>query len=819
MNGDLDFKMIMRFIDQASGPMVNMVNKMENAANRMHRSMNKASGVQGNFLGLPSQSVINDRIAKAERMLQRAQRRLMTAGIAAAIVIAPIIKLAKFEHNLAHFANISDMTIEQVGKVADALRASASDVNQSASDLLEGLSFLMGKGLSEGTSLTAIDVIGKAATATGATVDHMSAASYAVIKNLGIEAVNLGRALDMMAMSGKLGGFELKDMAQYFPGITAAAKNLGIQGEAGLSRLTAALQVAITGASDPAQAANNFQNFLVKMTSPETVNKFKKMGIDIRKEMDNAVKNGIDPMEYMLVRMHDLAETNKHVIGDVFGDMQVQAFLKPLIANLEDYRNYRDQTLTANGVIDKDFGRVMDTLTEQWKKFVIELGNTMANGEGVAGILKDIVKSMTSLVTAVNEFAIANPELAGGLVELGGALTVFAVGSAAAQVAWASGKKAIWSSANVLTGIDKALQKAKNLPIGILKSLPYVGLAAAAVGLAFEFMAEKFDMVEQIAQDYPAEMKAVNDELWGTKDAANAAGEAIETLNSAMLAQRAIELQDKLSETKEEALAKIKDATTTDFFDNTGNDLTKRGKQALGPVLQSLTDKLQSGNLSSEDTSDASNAITDYSLQLIAERNAAYERYNLLKIKRESSPNFMDREFVKSDERNAKSHLEKISEKIERDLAVISEIKKGINAQTVTQRLLEQSQKMIADIQERRARITANGGRDEPVTNVGGIPVPLSRQQSEDAANAPVSQSSEDVISMLKGLLDRAQSMPSADGGKGDVVQAPQNVDQSKHVQQTNHINVTVNGAPATAGNAAVASLKAATTQALRDTD
>lgn len=819
MNGDLDFKMVLRLIDDVSGQANKIARNMDVMANRVQRSMNKMNGAKGNFLGLPSQAIINDRIAKAERQLQRTRGRLVAAGIAAAIMIAPVIKLAKFEHDLAHFGNIADMTVAEVGRIADALREAASDVNQSASDLLGGLSFLMGKGLTENTSLAAIEAIGKAATATGATVDHMSAASYAVIKNLGIEASNLGRALDMMAMSGKLGGFELRDMAQYFPGITAAAKNLGIQGEEGLSRLTSALQVAITGASDPSQAANNFQNFLVKMTSPETVGKFKKMGIDIRKEMDNAVKNGVDPMEYMFVRMHDLAENNKHVIGDIFGDMQVQAFLKPLIANLEDYRSYRDQTLTANGVIDKDFSRVMDTLTEQWKKFVIELGNTMANGEGVASILKDIVKNMTSLVVAVNDFAVSNPELASGMVETAAALTAFALGSAAAQVAWAGGKKAIWSSASILTGVDKALQKAKNLPIGILKSLPYVGLAAVAVGVAFEFMSEKFDAVEQIAQDYPAEMKAVNDELWGITDAATAAGEAVETLNSAMLAQQAIGLQDKLSKSREQTVAKINDATTTGFFDNTGNDLTKRGKQALGPALQTLADRLQSGDLSREDTAEATNAITDYSLQLISERDAAYEKYNLLKIERETSPNASDREFIRSDERKAHNQLDSITRKNQRDLDVIAQIKKGINAQTVTERQLEKSQALIADVRARQARIEANGGREELVTDVGGTPIPVSRKQAEAAANAPASQSSAEVIATLKGLLDRAQSLPSSEGGKANVVEVPQNVDQSKHVQQTNHISVTVHGAPATAGNAAAASLKAATTQALRDTD
>ena len=59
--------------------------------------------------------------------------------------------------------------------------------------------------------------IGKAATATKADILDLSKAGCAAISNLGLAPEELTRAFDMMALAGKEGGFELKDMAQYLP--------------------------------------------------------------------------------------------------------------------------------------------------------------------------------------------------------------------------------------------------------------------------------------------------------------------------------------------------------------------------------------------------------------------------------------------------------------------------------------------------------------------------------------------------------------------------------------------------------------------------
>lgn len=92
----------------------------------------------------------------------------------------------------------------------------------------------------------------------------------------------------------------VKDMARNFPELTANASALKMQGVPAVASLAAALQIAMKSAGSADQAANNMSNFLGKITSPDTVKNFKKMGIDIEKEMKSAAAKGTDPLLHSL---------------------------------------------------------------------------------------------------------------------------------------------------------------------------------------------------------------------------------------------------------------------------------------------------------------------------------------------------------------------------------------------------------------------------------------------------------------------------------------------------------------------------------------
>ncbi|WP_238538840.1 phage tail tape measure protein [Pseudomonas sp. GM74] len=60
------------------------------------------------------------------------------------------------------------------------------------------------------------------------------------------------------------------------------AKMLGITGERVVAEIGASLQIVRRGAGSNDDAANNFKNFLSKLTAPETLKAFEKAGIDLK---------------------------------------------------------------------------------------------------------------------------------------------------------------------------------------------------------------------------------------------------------------------------------------------------------------------------------------------------------------------------------------------------------------------------------------------------------------------------------------------------------------------------------------------------------
>src|SRR3954469_9055819 len=96
--------------------------------------------------------------------------------------------------------------------------------------------------------------IAKVATASGGDINDIAKTAFALIDNLKVGPEQLEKALSGLVAAGKDGRFELKDMAQHFPALTAQAQTLGLTGTAGSSSLAAALQVAMKGAGSTGEA-------------------------------------------------------------------------------------------------------------------------------------------------------------------------------------------------------------------------------------------------------------------------------------------------------------------------------------------------------------------------------------------------------------------------------------------------------------------------------------------------------------------------------------------------------------------------------------
>ncbi|BDV42443.1 phage tail tape measure protein [Geotalea uraniireducens] len=346
---------------------------------------------------------------KAEKLGESAQkldglgRPLLAAGAIGAIGLdlsaVPGDAIAA-EHALRSLGNVGNLTNAQLDRMNGGILVTSRWVNQTQKELIEGMNVLVAAGLNPEIATKFMPVIGKTATAATAAVADISKTAFAAYDNLKIPINQLERVMDSLSLAGKEGRFELKDMATYFPMLTAGAQALGVKGVGGVAQLGAALQIAMKGAADPSVAANNFQNFLQKVTSKETVKNFEKFGINVETELNKALKAGMDPFEHMIGLIMKATGGNKFKLSELFGDMQVTNFLNPMMQNMDEYRRIRDEALTATGVVDKDFTNMMGTTVEQWKQLKITLASVaMPALAGPLSLINRILKAVSANAT------------------------------------------------------------------------------------------------------------------------------------------------------------------------------------------------------------------------------------------------------------------------------------------------------------------------------------------------------------------------------------------------------------------------------------
>jgi TP901 family phage tail tape measure protein len=312
-----------------------------------------------------------------------------------------------FEEILVRIGNTASLSGQQITNLREQIRALSDikETNQSMSGLATGFQTLVSKGMSAEDASAMLRTLGQAATATGADINDLAKTAFTLNQNLSVAPQDMAAALDQLAIAGDQGAFELKDMAQYFPAIAASARDLGLKGKEGVATLGSALQVALYGAADPAQAANNMQNFMAKLAAPETVKRFKEHGVDLKRVLNESLQKGENPFEAMLKTIDKMLgsdETQRLFrIGDLFGDMQVQQFLKPMLQNMDKYAEFKDTVLNTSGKIVGDYARITAVYNQQSAGFQNAVSKL---GESFGKLLLPPLTALMKVLTPVIDF-------------------------------------------------------------------------------------------------------------------------------------------------------------------------------------------------------------------------------------------------------------------------------------------------------------------------------------------------------------------------------------------------------------------------------
>lgn len=381
--------------------------------------------------------------------------KMKETGAAALAFGAPIgqsIRLAAgFQDQMRDIAITGEFSAAEEAKLGATVRESALKWNQTQADVARGTNVLVAGGIQNAKELEAYTpIMAKAATATRTSMEDVGAVFIASKDNLGITAKEAEQAFTMLAYTGKRGQFEVRDMAKWLPTLSPAFQTLGVTGKEAVAEIGAALQIARKGAGSNDEAANNFRNFLQKLTAPDTIKDFAKANVDLQESMMTLRAKGLTPVDAMLGTITAFLETKgpgaadqfiatmqlkddkeremalqrmseAYKLGELFQDMQAMNFIRPAIANMAEMKDIKQGAMGAadKDLLGKDFQKRMGSATEQFKAFkigLLEIGITV--GDALLPPITETMGAIMPLVHGFGAWAKEHPGLIRGIVGL-----------------------------------------------------------------------------------------------------------------------------------------------------------------------------------------------------------------------------------------------------------------------------------------------------------------------------------------------------------------------------------------------------------------
>lgn len=394
-----------------------------------------------------------------------------TAGATLAVgapVIKAVMDAAAFGDAVKDIAIVGELSPDAENRLGASLRKTAVDTNQSAVDLAGGIGKLIAEGMAVDKAAEQAALLGRFTTATRASFDD-AAKMMVSFDTLGVSAKDMELAFSQAAAAGKLGSFEVRDMAKWFPQLGGLMKGLGVTGNEAVVSMASRLQIAMKTAGSTDEAANNLKNFLAKLTSADTIKAFEDVGVDLQGSMLRLARQGMDPIEGAVGIVMDrigkqspavaaeLAALGKEMaaikdpaeraaemerrrtmiealgartgMGEMFRDLQAVSYLLAEVQNRDTLKEVRAGTesgRTAGGqlAVDADFAKRMESPLEQFKALKIGLTEIgLSIGEALLPALLEIVEAVRPVVRAVADFAKANPALIKSVIGVALALT------------------------------------------------------------------------------------------------------------------------------------------------------------------------------------------------------------------------------------------------------------------------------------------------------------------------------------------------------------------------------------------------------------
>ncbi|MER9875248.1 phage tail tape measure protein [Mesorhizobium sp. M0195] len=298
---------------------------------------------------------------------------------------ALVTNFADAERRLTRIAVNADAGKDKLGEMFRTVDRAALDYAMTQDGITDGLEALVASGRSVDDALSFLPSVAATAQAAGADIADIATTADAIGSSFKFTGDNMQRAFDILVTLGKEGKFELKDMAQYLPSLAPAMAALGYEGEKGLGKLGSMLQTVRLQTGDASSAATNLQNVLQKMESNETAKSFSKFGVDLRKEMAKARKEGRDLIDVFIELTERALKGDLSKIPQLFTDAQFMQGMRALLQGRGAMEGFQKAIENVDGSTMRDLGVILDgnkakidRMAASWERMSRAIGGGIA---------------------------------------------------------------------------------------------------------------------------------------------------------------------------------------------------------------------------------------------------------------------------------------------------------------------------------------------------------------------------------------------------------------------------------------------------------
>ncbi|MEO6680255.1 MAG: phage tail tape measure protein [Pseudomonas sp.] len=357
--------------------------------------------------------------------------------------------------DIAIKAGIANKPQEQAmsRKIIDTSR----DTGMARNDVADVVNQLVGAGMELSKALEYAPVAAKFVVGQGSSGVDTAKMINALGQNAKItDPKQMQQALEAIAYQGQAGSFEAADMAKWFPELLANMASNGITGMDAVTQLGAMLQVQMKQAGSSDEAANNLKNWMGKIGSTDTVQAYKKAGIDYKGSMQTGLQNGMSTLETSMSlaqkyiqatdpkRAAAMAEATSKIskeadpdkakammasleeslkTGDLFADMQVKAALSAFMQNKALYAQLKNDSREAAGILDKNLSERRESSSQKWAEVAQSMDDAMRSvGDALRPVTDTVADTLTKVTKSITSMSDSAPGVVTGIALVGGGL-------------------------------------------------------------------------------------------------------------------------------------------------------------------------------------------------------------------------------------------------------------------------------------------------------------------------------------------------------------------------------------------------------------